>query len=246
MNPGEEHRWSDIRQQAIDLFGDTPGAQLEQDILEHFADDPDRVIRTIHRIAQAEGVLSKWAVVRADLNRGAQADIVASNTKGRQRLVDNAKRWIDNAGLHYDREDHVLADLFGDEWARGPLTPYADDQQLRAELVAYWHSQRPRGEQAERDHITWNETAKANRAILLERKRTKETECQTTGHTSASSPSSSKPPTTSSETRPSPTSSTPSPSELPLSPGSTDPRSRSASPTPEPVAVAANDIDFDE
>jgi hypothetical protein len=235
MNPGEEHRWSTIREQAIDLFGDTPGAQLEQDITSHFAADPDRAIRTIHRIANADNILSKWAVVRADLNRTAQADIVASNTKGRQRLIDNAKRWIDHAGLHYDRPDHVTADLFGDDYARGPLTNH-DTPQLRAELTAYWQAARPRGVVADRDHIAWNETAKANRAILQQRK---ETTCSTpeprpSNNSRKASTTSSATPNTS----PSPTS---PPQQSPTS-TSSEPSTRSS--TDSTNADPSEDIDF--
>jgi murein tripeptide amidase MpaA len=166
MNPGEEHRWSTVREEACELFGDNPGGQLEADVMEHFAEDPDRVIRTIHRIAKAEGVLSKWAVLRADLKRTAQADVVVSATTSRAKAVDRAKHWIDNAGLHYDRQDHVLADLFGDEYAKGPLTPY-DTPELRNELTTYWHQARPRGEQADKDFEAWNAKAKADRALVL-------------------------------------------------------------------------------
>lgn len=167
-----EHRWSDTRQHAIEHFNsETPGAQLEQDIIAHFADDPERVIRTINRIAdqhKRKPLNSPWAVVRADLNRTAQQDVVASATAGRAKHIERAKNWIRNAGVHYDRESDVEAELFGDDFTRGRLHDHREDPNLREELLAYWRDQRPRGEQAERDHIAYSERCKANRAIVLE------------------------------------------------------------------------------
>ena len=164
-----QYEWGPIRNRAADQLGDYPTGELEQTIIDHFVDDPDRVIRTIDRITKAHQKKpfdSPWAVIRADLNKAPTGDVTASPTKSRQRAIDNAKAWIRNAGLHYDRADHVLADLFGDDYAKGPLTPY-DTPQLRNELAAYWHQQRPRGEQAEQDHEAWNTKAKADRHLVL-------------------------------------------------------------------------------
>jgi hypothetical protein len=179
-----EYHWAQIREQAIDAFnGETPGAQLEQDILEHFTTDPERVTRAIHRIAdqhQRKPVDSCWAVLRADLKRTAQANVVASDVAGRNRRIENAKRWIDNAGIHYDLQRHVEAELFGDDHGRGTLHDY-DTPQLRAELIDYWHAARPRGVQAEHDHLAWaakcKQDAKAIAAYL--KHKAEEAECAT-------------------------------------------------------------------
>jgi hypothetical protein len=163
-----DYNWQNIRDKAADQLGDHPTGELEQTIIDHFTDDPDRVIRTIDRIVKAHDrkpFTSPWAVIRADLNKAPTGDVTASPTKSRQRAIDNAKRWIENAGLHYDRADHVLADLFGDDYAKGPLTPH-DTPELRAELTAYWQDQRPRGVQAEQDHEAWNAKAKADRHLV--------------------------------------------------------------------------------
>lgn len=164
--------WSETREQAVTAFlGETPGAQLEQDIIEHFTDDPERVLRTISRIAdqhQRKPFDSCWAVLRADLKRTAQANVVADASASRARHIANAERWVANAGLHYDRWADVEADLFGDDHQRGRLSDY-DTPELRRQLHDTWLEQRPRGEQAERDHEAWAERCKASRKILKDR-----------------------------------------------------------------------------
>ncbi len=165
-----EYHWSEIRDHAIELFGEAPSAQLEADVLEEFERRPAFVAQAIDRIGAkvaAGKVRSGWAILRKELyDTPTTPNIVATDEAERTKRIDKAKQWIDNAGLHYDRADHVLADLFGDEYAKGPLTNY-DTPELRAELAAYWHNARPRGEQAEADHEAWNLKAKADRALVL-------------------------------------------------------------------------------
>ena len=169
MEQGEEHRWSTIRDQASERFGEHPGAQLEADVVEHFVEDPERVIRTIDRLATAHSkkpLGSPWAVLRADLNR-APGDVIATGGQARAKAIERAEQWIRNAGIHYDEWRHVQAELFGDEYAKGPLSPYAADAELRLRIQQFWQSERPRGEQAEADHLAWNEKCKADRHIVL-------------------------------------------------------------------------------
>lgn len=175
----KEHRWSTLRDQACELFGEQPGAQLEQDIIDQFIDDPERVARAIHRIATASGSIgSRWAVLRADLRRSSQADVVANATAGRAKAVDRAKQWIANAGIHLDRQADIEAELFGDDYTRGRLDAHRHDDKLRADLIAYWQEQRPRGIAAEQAHLEWAEKCKTDRAIVLEQRR-KERACST-------------------------------------------------------------------
>ena len=118
MTDSDSIQWSQIRDEACDRYGETPGAQLEQDVLEHFVDDPERVIRTIDRIATAhhkKPLGSPWAVLRADLNRTSLADITVDTTRSRDKLIDHAKTWIRNAGCYHDTWKAVAIELFGDD-----------------------------------------------------------------------------------------------------------------------------------
>ena len=165
----DQVQWSQIRDEACDRFGETPGAQLEQDVLEEFERRPGFVVTAIANIADkvaAGKVRSGWAVLRTQLRASTSPDVTVTDEAARTKAIDRAKTWIRNAGLHYDRQDHVLADLFGDDYAKGPLTAY-DTPQLRNELADYWHTHRPRGEQAEQDHEAWNAKAKADRHLVL-------------------------------------------------------------------------------
>lgn len=163
------HSWTHTRDDAIEAFnGETPGAQLEQDILVHFTDDPEKVLRAITRIAQQTGITSRWAVLRADLNRAHQSDVVASSTKGTQRAIDNTKTWIRNAGIHYDLERDIEAELFGDTITRGRLTDHHLTPTLKNDLIAYWREQRPRGVKAEADAEAWMAKCKADRQRILD------------------------------------------------------------------------------
>jgi len=164
--------WSAIRADTIDRFhGQTPRPEDETIIIDIFESHPELVMRAIDETATAldNGKITwAWSVVRSRLERGQQAirEATADPIANKTKAVERAKTWIRNAGLHYDRQDHVLADLFGDDYAKGPLTSF-DTPELRAELAAYWHQHRPRGVQAEQDHEAWNAKAKADRALVL-------------------------------------------------------------------------------
>jgi len=164
--------WSAIRADTIDRFhGQTPRAEDEAPIIDLFEAHPQLVLNAIDETATAldEGKITwAWSILRTRLERGQQAvrEATANTGSSKAKAVERAKQWIENAGLHFDREDHVGAELFGDEYARGPLTSF-DTPELRAELAAYWQSQRPRGVQAEHDHEAWNAKAKADRHLVL-------------------------------------------------------------------------------
>lgn len=118
MNNPDKHSWADLRETAIEAFnGETPGPQLEQDIIQAFVQDPERVQRTIRRIAAQHArkpLGSPWAVTRADLARTAQADVVASSASSRQKTLDRATAWIRNAGHHHPTWADAATHLFGD------------------------------------------------------------------------------------------------------------------------------------
>jgi len=164
--------WSAIRADTIDRFhGQTPRPEDETTIIDIFESHPELVLRAIDETAKAldDGKITwAWSVVRSRLERGQQAirEATADPVANKAKAVERAKAWIRNAGLHYDRADHVEAELFGDDYAKGRLTAYASAA-LRQELIDYWQEQRPRGEQAEQDHEAWNTKAKADRHLVL-------------------------------------------------------------------------------
>ena len=165
--------WSTIRNDTIDRFqGQTPRPDDEAPIIDVFEVHPQLVLRAIDETADALNtgkITWAWSILRSRLERGTEALREATVDTGseRQKRIRNAKTWINNAGLHYEHEHHVEAELFGDDYSRGPLTDY-DDPKLRAELIAYWREQRPRGEQAERDFEAWNAKCAADHQLVLE------------------------------------------------------------------------------
>lgn len=167
------YQWPQLRAHAIEQYGgQTPGGQLEQDILDVFEQHPQTVANAIDRIAtrfHAGSVQSPWAVLRADLQRTTTSpDIHATDSTDRDKRVMRAEQWIRATGIHYDRASEVEHHLFGDARIEptidprtgelitsstpGPLAAWADDTQLRTRLIDLWRTERPRGEQAEADH----------------------------------------------------------------------------------------------
>lgn len=207
MTQDETLRWLPALDAAIAAFGEAPGALLEQEAIDAFRDDPEHVTRLLERIAAQHASKhfdSPWGIFRAEL-RKPKHDVVASTAAGKAKRVENAKRWIANAGLHYDLERDVEAELFGDDYQRGRLHDYRSDDKLRAELLAYWHEQRPRGEQAERDHQAWAAHCVESRkrvAVMLAAKR-QEDECSTTSGSHSSGKQQPKQPDTATTPTPS-------------------------------------------
>lgn len=168
-----EFDWQQIRDDAIAIFADAPSAQLEQELVEHFTERPSHTAQVIARIGkqvQAGKVRSGWAVVRKELNSAPGPNIRATDEAERERRIRNAETWIRNAGLYLDRQQDLEDELFGD---RGTLRDYAKDDTLRARMVDYWRTHRPRGEQAEQDAEAWMAKCANDRKILLEQRKPK-------------------------------------------------------------------------
>ena len=171
-----ELAWSATRADTIDRFqGQTPRPEDEAAIIDIFETHPQLVLRAIDETAAAldNGKITwAWAVLASRLTRGTTAlrEATANTSHDRQRQIQNAKTWIDNAGIHYDQEEATQGELFGDDYSRGRLDTYRHDQKLQAELLDYWKTQRPRGEQAEQDFEAWNAKCKADHQTILAQK----------------------------------------------------------------------------
>lgn len=152
--------WSTVRLDAVDSFGgQTPRPEDESTIIEIFESQPQLVRRAIEEVARAHAdgrITWAWSALRARLERGAQAlrDAHVDVGSERSRRVAAADRWLENAGLHYDREELVERELFGDPelGTSGLLEDYADDAALIERMLNRWHELRPRGVAAEQEH----------------------------------------------------------------------------------------------
>lgn len=155
--------WSDVRSRAIAAFEEFPHGSTEDRIIAVFEREPTLVMRTIEVMAErkrAGTVKSAWAVLRTELDRlESVQDVVATDEGQRTRAVARAEEWVRHAGVHYDREDEILEELFGDH---GRLRSLASDERTRERMVALWRKVRPQGEQADRDELEraerWTQT----------------------------------------------------------------------------------------
>jgi len=151
------HTWHQLREHAINLFaGDTPGADLEQRILEHFTERPAHVARAIEsvgtRVANGK-IRSGWAVLRRELDTKAATDVAVDDLEDRTTQIRLAKTWIVNTGGYFDRDTELEDELFGD---LGRLHDYADQTQIRDEIARVYTTERPRFAAAEQEHVDRN------------------------------------------------------------------------------------------
>jgi hypothetical protein len=154
--------WGELRAQACDRFGGTPGAQLEQRILDVFIEHPALVAAAVDSVARgydAGRVRSPWPMLATQVEREAQRavhahDVVASGSADHEAKLVKAERFIRQVGYICESEDELRAELAERKWP-------VDDN-----LVELWRSVRPIGEQLERDAIERAEHWKRTRAAL--------------------------------------------------------------------------------
>ena len=149
--------------------GELPGASLESGIVDVFERSPRRVVEAIDVVARdlAGGLVrSGWAVLRKRVeDAGPVRDVTVGDKAEKQRRVERALRWIDNAGLYCDRLEDVEDELFGIA-PTGPLSAYAEDREVRAQVAGYWGEARPRGEQADAEAEAYMAEQAARRSTL--------------------------------------------------------------------------------
>ena len=147
-----EYHWATIRADAIEAFdGETPGAEAESTIIEIFTNHPALVVAEIPRVAadKRDGrIRSGWAILKKRLTEAAnpQANVVARDTRDRDKAIANADQWMRAAGMHYDRWDEVHDELFGD---RGMLQPWKANERVVDRMRKAWNTVRPTGEAIE-------------------------------------------------------------------------------------------------
>lgn len=141
------YTWDETKSRALEAFnGETPGATLENTIVQHFAENPVRVndhITTIEkRIANGANIRSPWAILRTELEQPAAA-VNATDVAARGAAIRQAEHWIRHAGGYIDRESELEDELYGD---LGKLRHWPD---TKPQLLALWRKERPKFQAAE-------------------------------------------------------------------------------------------------
>lgn len=162
-----DYHWPTIRDHTTRTFGELPHADTEAAILEIFELQPSVVTRILDEVAEdvaAGKVRSGWAVTRSRLNDAGRPAAEITISENRDASVQQAERYIANAGAYYDRWDTELEDeLFGD---RGRLHPWHTDEGLRDRLHRLWQAHRPRGEHADHQQHEDAQRHREQRAAL--------------------------------------------------------------------------------
>lgn len=160
--------WQTLRNQFMrDIGGDPPGAQLEDQLIQAYADHPDAVERSIEKItlAHAAGkIRSPWGALKTEVAKAVDAARNPTHDKGssKTKAVQRAEQRIRNELVHYDREPDVTDELFG---PRGTLKDHHTPD-LEQRMIGLWRELRPLGELAEHEHETYLARYAEQRATL--------------------------------------------------------------------------------
>lgn len=126
--------WQTTRAKAIATLGPELWPDTEQNVVEHFIADPQRVVLAIDQLANelAKGrtIRAPWAVLRKRLSTPPLNATVEDNpeTRIRQALLELAR-----IRHEFDSLQHAL-DYYLDE--RGTLNAYTNDESVRRRLAA--------------------------------------------------------------------------------------------------------------
>ena len=132
--------WHELLEQAIRDFGDTPGATLEQHLIDAHTDNPAAVAVAISKITQAHKagkINSPWGAVRAELTKQLQVRRNMPANSERATRERNAEQWLRSAGVHFDRWPEIEDELFG---PRGMLRDWHTDTSLKARIQDLWNT----------------------------------------------------------------------------------------------------------
>lgn len=131
--------WLQLRDHAVELFnGDTPGAELEHRIVNHFTEHPARVAQAIDNIGRkvATGTIrSGWAILARELD-AKPAEARAVDNADRAKAIILADAWLLNAGGYIDNQAELEDELFGE---RGRLKRWPEH---RSTIIAKWREMR--------------------------------------------------------------------------------------------------------
>jgi len=163
--------WRDVYAHAVELYGgQTPGAQLEANLLERFEQHPTDVVAAIDKLGVrfASGrVHSPWPLVLRELDSAPdRGSITASDDSDRARAIHLAERYIANAGMFMPQAE-LVDELFG---VRGKLRHWPE---LEPRMVAAWQARQPAAAQVKREQLEraerWRKAHQAMQGLGTER-----------------------------------------------------------------------------
>ena len=169
--------WSELLELGRLAFGgQTPGRNLEAELVEAFEHHPAEMHAAIVRLGErftAGRVHSPWPLVLRELELvDGRLRVVGDEPADLGRLERLAGTWIRNAGLYEpaDRgdpdESASLEDaIFGEH---GPLRAFGEDHALRRRMVGLWRAERPRAARADRELLERAERNRPARPAALE------------------------------------------------------------------------------
>lgn len=161
--------WHDLREQGRLAFGgQTPGRNLEADLVERFEQHPGDMQAAVVKLGAkfaAGKVHTPWPLVLKELEQGGTVHVLADTSADVDRQARLAEAWVRNAGLYEPTEESLLAALFD---PGGRLHPWTADEALRARMVACWEREAPRGLRADREKLGRAERWKAANQTLIE------------------------------------------------------------------------------
>jgi hypothetical protein len=164
--------WQTIRNQFMrQIGGDPPGAQLEDELIQAYANHPDVVERSMEKIglAHAAGkIRSPWGALKHEVAKAVDATRNPTHDRGsrKHKAIARAEQRIRNELLHYDRLDEAMDELFGE---RGMLREH-DTPALRERMTKLWTELRPAGELVEAEAIERGLRNQEHRARLAAKK----------------------------------------------------------------------------
>lgn len=158
--------WTETRARATTLYGEPPGAALEMTIVNHFTNEPAKVIDLIERIGKrihdGEPIHSGWALTRHELEKP-RPTVTVTDGYERTKAVDRAVLWIKNAGGYVPTETELINELYDE--SRGPLRHWPDTKE---HIIETWRNQQARFAKAEADALIGSKTEARATARLID------------------------------------------------------------------------------
>lgn len=150
-----EFVWTEARDEGAARYGgQQPRPADEETIAAAFANHPLKVIADIGSVADAYDrgeVRYPWGLVRTRTENYRNAPtVIVDGAKVKARAVELAERWVRTVGVHFDRPEEIVAELF-DPGRR--LDEFAGDDALVDRMLDLWREGRPKGEKVEADAL---------------------------------------------------------------------------------------------
>jgi hypothetical protein len=143
--------WEDLALETAERFGGTlPHPDTAAQIAAVYERAPHAVEKAIDRVAleyEQGGIRSPWGILRSRVKQITTSEATATRANERDKTIARAEQWMRNAGMHYDSEQELLDELYGE---RGRLRDHPDTRQR---MLALWTELRPIGEQLDQDAI---------------------------------------------------------------------------------------------